>query len=128
MCLAMAAASTTPAAGASGPTATPGASVKLNGAAAVGGNGAGGGGGGGGGRFTPSPHSVSGSSSPSSFSHNGGGGSSGGPPGSASNQHVVNYHVHVGEMISMQMPDGTMSVIAGRAHIRKLSRCSFHMI
>ena len=95
--------------------------------------------GGSGGRYTPSPHSVSGSSSPNSFCQNAaaaaaaaaaagnaplvtpipassavnsGGGSGGG--GGNNNQHVVNYHVHQGEVISLQLGDGQVQVIPGR--------------
>jgi hypothetical protein len=64
------------------------------------------------GRYTPSPHSVSGSSSPCSFmAHN-----VGSTNGAANTgQHVVNYHVLPGEVISLQLAEGQVQVIPGRS-------------
>jgi hypothetical protein len=60
---------------------------------------------------------VSGSSSPSSFCQNGGEGGGGGGAGAAAcQQHIVTYHVHSGEVISLQLGDGSMQVIPGRTH------------
>lgn len=108
-----------------------------------------------GGRYTPSPHSMSGSSSPSSFCQNnnvtttsvGGGAGSGSANASSNsntnnssssssnnNQHVVTYHVHSGEVISLQLGDGQVQVIPGKtttiqpklAHMGQL--CDFKRI
>jgi hypothetical protein len=44
-------------------------------------------------------------------------------------QHVVNYHVHQGEVISLQLGDGNMQVIPGRTlfllneHYSSISMC-----
>ncbi|XP_059082249.1 fibronectin type-III domain-containing protein 3A-like isoform X2 [Tigriopus californicus] len=92
------------------------------------------------GRYTPSPHSMSGSSSPSSFCQNNnvtttsvcgaGSGSANASSNSNSNnnnnnnnnnQHVVTYHVHSGEVISLQLGDGQVQVIPGPATIRMVS-------
>jgi hypothetical protein len=103
------------------------------------------------GRYTPSPHSVSGSSSPSSFCHQNGAAPTSiaptsanapvamaFPPGAvpvpavaspsgaagAGQQHVVNYHIHQGEVISLQMGDGNMQVIPGR-NFDQFVKCFF---
>ena len=72
-----------------------------------------------GGRFTPSPHSVtSGSSSPSSFCQPAA--VAGNASTNANGQHVVNYHVHQGEVISLQLGDGKVQVIPGKTETKQL--------
>lgn len=66
------------------------------------------------GRYTPSPHSVSGSSSPSSFCQTSNSTTTATTTTANGGQHVVNYHVHQGEVISLQLGDGQVQVIPGR--------------